>query len=120
MTQPEINSLKAIEDSLSGTPAIRLKLPMAYSDPIFKRCLVDASRMSEFVENFDRLCGCNVGNLGKGTPIDRMIDEASGFNDDQLRKFAEFVHDTVYMRLPDKAINAMRLSNLLDQEVSEN
>lgn len=90
-------------------PTQRLPLPAAHADPAFRRCLEDACSSQELIENFDRLTGCRVSSIATGSAIERMIDEASGFRDDQLRQFSEFVHEWVYLRLPYQAIHSLRL-----------
>lgn len=91
-------------------PTQRLPLPAAHADPAFQRCLEDACLSQDLIENFDRLTGCRVARIATGSAIERMVDEASGFRDDQLRQFSEFVHEWVYLRLPDQAIHCLRLS----------
>lgn len=105
MTESEI--LKTLD-----APAQRMPLPAAHADPAFQRCIEDACSSQELIENFDRLTGCRVGRIATGSAIERMVDHASGFRDDQLRQFSEFVHECVYLRLPDQAIHALRLSAL--------
>ncbi len=108
----------AILELISDTHAERLPLPMAYSDPAFNRCVIEACATPELIENFDRLTGCKVGRIANGTGLERMVDEVTGFRNDQLRQFAEFIHDSVYMRLPDEAIHALRLSSMADANQS--
>lgn len=48
-----------------------------------------------FVREYDRLTGSNL--CGKGTPIDVMIDDATGRISDEAAGFAEFCAD-VYSR----------------------
>ncbi len=90
-------------------PAERFPLPMAYADPAFAICVTEAAGTAELVAHFDRLHGCSVGNLFKRSPIERMVDQATGFADDQMRQFVGFVHDCVYLRLPDEAIHSLRV-----------
>lgn len=92
----------------SHSNAIRLPLPEAYIDPAYQQCLVEACNTPTLLENFERLSGCKISGIAKGSSIEKMIDQVTGFRDDQLRHFAEFVHDSVYMRLPDEAIHALR------------
>lgn len=90
----------------------RFPMPQAYVDPAFQRCIVESSDIPELVENFDRLTGCKIGRISTGSVIEKMVDSATGFRDDQLRQFAEFVHQYVYMLLPNEAIHALRLTAL--------
>lgn len=96
--------------------AKRLELPAAFVDPAFQLCLVEASGNQELVENFDRLTGCKVGRIASASAIEKMVDAATGFRDDQLRQFSEFVHDCVYTRLPDDAIHALRITALTAEQ----
>lgn len=109
MNQDKPFSKKEVMDALTSTPAPRLPLPAAYSDPAFNKCLMESAATPELIEAFDRLYGGKVGRIGNGPAIVQMIDKATGFQDEQLRSFAEFVHDSVYLRLPDAAINAFRI-----------
>ena len=59
--------------------------------------LMVCSGNSEFVENFDRLSGAALS--AKRSPIDRMVDEATGKQDDDLGKFVAFCHD-LWQRIP--------------------
>jgi hypothetical protein len=77
--------------------------------------LLEAVATPELIEAFDRLYGGKVGRIGNGPAIVQMVDKATGFQDEQLRRFAEFVHDSVYLRMPDMAINALRLSASAEQ-----
>jgi hypothetical protein len=72
----------------------RFPLPMAYGDPAFASCVTEAMDTMELMENFDRLRGTTLTS-GKPTEAD-------------MRAFVEFVHDTIYMRLPDDALHAIR------------
>ena len=71
----------------------RLPLPAAYIDPAFQACLHEAIETPELVQNFDRLYGASLSS--KPT-------EAS------MADFTKFVHDGIYLRLPDEAIEALR------------
>jgi hypothetical protein len=51
-----------------------------------------------FVEGFDRIMGTNL--LGRGSPVDRMVDDATGRFEHDAAKFIEFVHETVWTRCP--------------------
>lgn len=105
MTSTFSNLLAALK-----TPSNRLALPAAHADPAFSRCLEEASSSPELIENFDRLFDCRLSRISSGSPIETMIDVATGFQGEQLRRFSEFVHEYVYMRLPDEAIDALRLA----------
>jgi len=55
------------------------------------------ARNSEFVSNWARLRGIVL----PATPIDRMIDEASGHDSGIARQFIADVFDLVLARLPE-------------------
>jgi len=110
MSRKSINVLKKL---LAVTPAARLPIPSACFDPAFMACFKSAISTHELVQQFDRLYGCSLSRAR--SPIEQMIDKATGYQDDQLRKFTEFVHDSIYMRLPDDAIHALRLAALAQE-----
>lgn len=85
--------------------ADRLPLPQAYFDPAFQACLAEAIGTRELVENFDRLHKASI--LTKP-------------NDKDMAAFSGFVHDGIYMRLPDEAIHSLRKGVMrLLEEVGE-
>ena len=51
----------------------------------------------DFVEQFDRLNNTQVSKLHYQSPIEKMIDEVTGFQKDQLFKFFDFVRDYVFL-----------------------
>ena len=55
----------------------------------------------EFVENFNRLSGHTLGESIKLSPIERMVDDASGFNPEaeNIKAFMDFVHEFVWIRV---------------------
>ena len=73
--------------------ADRLPLPQAYFDLAFQACLAEAIGTRELVENFDRLYKASI--LTKP-------------NDKDMAAFSRFVHDGIYLRLPDEAIHSLR------------
>ena len=73
-------------------------LVTALLDPFFHVCLSTAAKDEEFVAQFDRLTGNNLSS--KGTPIERMVDDACGRTESGLKEFLEFVYETVYTRVP--------------------
>jgi len=62
--------------------------------PLFDMCLLTALANEELVRQFDRLTGSNL--QGQGTPIDRMIDQATGRNEKDMEAFIEFVKEFIY------------------------
>ncbi|KTT15841.1 hypothetical protein [Pseudacidovorax intermedius] len=65
---------------------------MAYGDPAFLACLHGSVQQSDLVAQFKRL---HSARLAPGRAAD-------------MRRFAEFVHDCIYTRLPDEAIDNLR------------
>lgn len=54
----------------------------------------------EFVTEFNRLYGCNLGQSLKRQPIEVMIDEAvgrSGENESDIREFINFVFRCIWL-----------------------
>ena len=61
---------------------------------LFDMCLLTALANEELIQQFDRLTG---GNLqGQGTPIDRMIDQATGRNEKDMESFIAFIKEFIY------------------------
>lgn len=77
----------------------RFPLPMAFADPAFIRCAHESIGEPELVANFERLYKTSVRS------------EAG------VRAFIEFVHDGIYLRLPDEAIDAFRAAASLAPSV---
>ena len=59
----------------------------------FLECL-QASMQSDLVPEWERLSGKHL--IAK-SPIDRMIDEATGYDQAIMREFADFVYECVFM-----------------------
>lgn len=70
----------------------------------FEECVDSCLGNRDFVSEFDRLCGTCLGGQREGSPVERMIDQATGFDEERrredLEKFVAFVHETVWLRLP--------------------
>ncbi len=60
-------------------------------------CITYAANNKELIAQFDRLHGANLSF--EGTPLDLMIDEASGRQVDDIKKFIEFVETCIYIPL---------------------
>jgi hypothetical protein len=86
----------------------RAQLPAAYMDPAFMACVNKAVNMPELVQQFDRLYGADLTKHRSG--IEQMIDQATGKSDSDIASFMSFVHDSVYMRVPDQVIFDLRES----------
>ena len=78
-------------------------LPMsaAYFDPAFINCLSSAIAEPELVNQFCRLYGSKL-NTPRRTEKD-------------MRAFAEFVHSSIYLCLPDEAIESLRTARFGDE-----
>jgi len=66
-------------------------------NPRFLACLREAAKHKELIAEFDRLSGSNLSR--KGPPIATMIDDATGRTAAEVRLFAEFVYEYVYLRI---------------------
>ena len=59
----------------------------------------------DFVQEFDRITGCHLAAKDLRSPIVAMVDQATGFEEQQKeldrRKFVAFVYETVWLRLPE-------------------
>jgi hypothetical protein len=86
----------------------RTPLPFAHCDPAFAECLKQAVETPMLLEQFDRVYGATL--VSRKSTIERLIDEATGKQSDDMRAFCEFVHNAIYMRLPDEAIHSLRAS----------
>lgn len=73
----------------------------------FADCLIECAKNAEFVAQFNRLTGRHLGEQLKRSPIEKMIDATTGYEDilamqqdEDLRAFIEFCHETVWTRMP--------------------
>lgn len=73
----------------------------------FHDCLMECAKTPDLVEQFNRLTGRQLGEKLLRSPIDEMIDKATGYQevlaaqqDDDLRAFVEFCYEYVWARLP--------------------
>lgn len=64
------------------------------------------ARNEEFVAQYDRLYGGALGTLARRAPIEKIVDRATGFERDECLKFAAFVYEMVWTRLPDSAFES--------------
>lgn len=79
--------------------AERLPLPAAYMDPAFHACCSGVLDNRDLLTELDRLYGTRLLSGKKPSDAD-------------MQKLAEFVHDGIYMRLPDESIHAIRAAIL--------
>jgi hypothetical protein len=93
---------------MTQSTLLRAQLPGAYLDPAFMACVHQTVSTPELVEQFDRLYGADLSR--RRTPIDQMVDAASGKKDSDIASFMRFVHDAVYMRVSDEIIIELRAS----------
>lgn len=69
----------------------------------FWGCVIECALNRELVANYDRLYGASMSRVViPRSAIEAMIDDATGFKRDELLKFAAFVHECVWTRLPDE------------------
>lgn len=66
----------------------------------FQACWRAAANNPELVVEFDRLKGTRLG--GQGTPIERLIDEATGKAAEDYNAFLRFCWNCLYLRVPLK------------------
>lgn len=76
----------------------------------FYECLMECAGNQDLVDQFNRLTGRKVGVADIRSPLDRMIDKASGYEEtltlkceDDLRAFIDFCYEAVWARLPRSA-----------------
>jgi len=62
----------------------------------FLECLTVAIHTEHLVQEWERLSG---KKLIASNPLDRMIDEATGYGDEVMREFANFVYECVFLKL---------------------
>jgi hypothetical protein len=65
----------------------------------FHDCLMACAGNGDFVKEFDRLHGSNLGLRGSG--LELAIDEATGRRDND--DFINFVYECIWLRLPPEA-----------------
>ena len=85
---------------------MRLKFPHCYADPAFHVCLKESIETPELLENFDRLYGGTL--TARVSPIERAVDVATGKQESDMAAFVQFVYDSIYLRLPDEALESLR------------
>jgi hypothetical protein len=67
----------------------------------FEDIVLKAIETPELVAEFDRLAGTNLQK--KGSPLDRMIDDATGRNSDELEMFVSFVFGCIWLPLVEES-----------------
>ena len=64
----------------------------------YGEALIEASRNTEMLAQFDRLYGTNL--CGRGTPIEVAVDNVTGRLEAEAAKFVEFFDDVIWSRAP--------------------
>lgn len=70
----------------------------------FTDAVVECAMLPEFVDNYNRLTGSNFKLYTARNPIEALVDKAcgfKGFDEDEVRKFMDFVYEYVWSRLPE-------------------
>jgi hypothetical protein len=70
---------------------------LANRNEVFHKCLMFSAGQKELIEQFDRLTGYNLSL--KGSPIVIQIDKATGFQEQGMKEFIQFVYNFVYLPL---------------------
>ena len=71
----------------------------------FWECVIVALEFPGFVKEFDRLFECSLSKVGRGAPINQMVDEATGFYIPQMALFVAFIYETTWTRLAPEMLN---------------
>jgi hypothetical protein len=66
--------------------------------PTFGECVMICARERGLVEQFDRLTGSSLSLVGTGSPLDRMIDDATNRWETDMARFCAFVYECVWTR----------------------
>ncbi len=73
------------------------------SEMTFNDCLATALKSEELVSEWDRLTGYRLRALGQRSPIDKMVDDATGFGgakgSEIAGEFIAFVFDYLWFPL---------------------
>jgi hypothetical protein len=69
----------------------------------FNECVLYCAGSRGLVAQFDRLTGSNL--CMRGTPVDLMVDEATGRQREELVRFMAFVFECIWTRLPEEAFS---------------
>lgn len=67
--------------------------------PAFLACVAQCANTPELVAEFDRLSGTHLATLSQRSPLEAMIDEATGRDAEALEAFLSFVWEFVYTPL---------------------
>lgn len=65
----------------------------------FQDVVMECLNTPELVREYDRLSGSHLGRVLKATPIEQMVDEATGWNEHEITKFIKFVDYYIWQPL---------------------
>lgn len=70
----------------------------------FSDCVITASQTPKFLEQFNRLTGRHLGEQLARSPIEQLVDSATGTNgdaqqSDDVRAFVGFCHEYIWLPL---------------------
>lgn len=71
----------------------------------FASACAEAAMMPEFVNQYNRVTGNNLVINKSRSPLEAAIDKATGytgFNEEEVKKFADFFYEFVWSKLPDE------------------
>lgn len=91
----------------------------------FAEGCAEAASIPEFVENYNRITKSSFKLYAPRSPIEAMVDKATGFkgfDEEEAAKFAAFFYEYVWSRLPNEcfAVTPMPplcLANLFSEGV---
>ena len=66
----------------------------------FLECVQACAGVPSFVAEYDRITGSRLTEMATAAPIDQMVDKATGRKRDEVAKFAAFVYEFVWTRMP--------------------
>jgi hypothetical protein len=66
----------------------------------FRELVLFCAEFPDLLVEFDRLNGTNLSTFDKRKPIESMIDQATGRDEESMRKFVDFVYEFIWMRVP--------------------
>lgn len=90
--------LKEIIDS--GKPVTPFHFLAVREDGLsFGACVEETWNAGDFLERFDKLHGTSLS--GSCTPLEKLIDEATGKNLEDFQIFLRFVWNVVFLRCPE-------------------
>jgi hypothetical protein len=69
--------------------------------PTYAECLHAAASEPALVAEFDRLNGTRLATIGQRTPLDTMIDQATGHEVAELAQFCQFVFWAIWLPLQE-------------------